>query len=101
MKKKELPSLFEIFQLGDRVKRSYTDKDGNIQVYSGIIMDIYPDSINVFWDKVDDRYILNYFENVFKKLTINDIFNGSNNYSPIKKEEYIFKDIIRILFRGL
>ena len=90
---KEGHSLFEIFQLGDRVKRTYVDKDGNIEYYSGIIMTIYNDSIDIFWDTINGKYQPQKIENIFNNCTMNDILNGNENFSSIQKERYIFKNI--------
>jgi hypothetical protein len=93
LKIKKYPSLFDVFQLGDRVKITYSDKNGNLDDYSGIIMGINNDSIDIFWDTLNGKYQPQKIENIFDKLKLNDIFNGNKNYSPIKKERYIFKNI--------
>jgi hypothetical protein len=93
---KEYPSLYEVFKLGDRVKRTYLDNNGNLNEYSGIIMAIYNDSINIYWDTINGRYKPKEFVNISNNLTLSDIFNGSKNYSSIKKERYIFKNILKI-----
>jgi hypothetical protein len=90
---KEGHSLFEIYELGDRVKRTYIDKDGNIEYYSGIIMTINNDSIDIFWDTINGKYQPQKIENIFNNCTMNDILNGNENFSSIKKERYIFKNI--------
>jgi ribosomal protein L19 len=37
---KDYPSLYDAFQLGDRVKRFYKDKNGNNNEYKGIVLAI-------------------------------------------------------------
>ena len=96
VQKKEYPSLFEVFHLGDRVKRTIVDKDGNTDEFSGIIMAIYNDSIDIFWDTVNNKYSPQEIDNLFNNITINDIFNGSDRFSPVKKDRYIFKNIIKL-----
>lgn len=90
---KEGHSLFEKYELGDRVKRTYIDKDGNIEYYSGIIMTINNDNIDIFWDTINGKYQPQKIENIFNNCTMNEILNGNENFSSIKKERYIFKNI--------
>ena len=92
------PSLFDIFQLGDRVKRTFSDNEGNLQDYSGIIMAIYNDSIDIFWDTINNKYQPEQMEILFENYKMNEIFNGNKNYSSIKKEKYIFKDIFKVFY---
>jgi hypothetical protein len=58
-------------------------------------MKIYNESINVYWDTINGRYNPQEFGDVFKNLTLKDIFNGNKKYSSIKKERYIFKNILK------
>ena len=70
--------------------------NGNIDEFSGIIMAIYDDSIDILWDTVNNKYKPQEIDNLFNNISINDIFNGSDSFSPIKKDRYIFKNIIKI-----
>ena len=91
---KKYPSLFDVFKLGDRVKITYSKNNGNLDDYSGLIMGIYNDNIDIFWDTLNGKYQPQKIKNMFTNCKLNDIFEGNKNYSPIKKEKYIFKDII-------
>lgn len=97
LENKKYPSLFDVFKLGDRVKITYLKNNGNFDDYSGLIMGIYNDSIDIFWDKLNGKYQPQKIKNMFTNCKLNDIFDGNKNYSPIKKEKYIFKDIIKKL----
>jgi len=59
-------------------------------------MAIYKDGIEIFWDTLNGRYQPQEIEDVFNNYTMKDIFNGNENYSPIKKDRYIFKNIFKI-----
>ena len=60
-------------------------------------MAIYTDSIDIYWDSLDGRYQPQKIENIFNNYKLKDIFNGNKNYSPIKKNKDIFKDIFNNL----
>jgi hypothetical protein len=98
LENKKHPSLFEVFKLGDRVKITYFKNNGNLEDYSGLIMSIYNDSIDIFWDKLNGKYQPQKIENMFTNCKLKDIFYGNKNYSPIKKEKYTFKDIIKRVY---
>ena len=49
------PSLYDAFDLGDRVKRIYKDKDGKEREYRGIVLAIDDNSIEVYWDTKDGK----------------------------------------------
>ena len=42
---KGYPSLFDVFNLGDRVKRKYKDENNKIKEYAGIVLAIDKDNI--------------------------------------------------------
>lgn len=96
LENKIYPSLFEVFQLGDRVKRTFSDNDGNSDEYSGIIMAIYNDSIDIFWDTLNGKYQPQKIKKILDNCNLNDIISGNESYSPIKKERYIFKNIFKL-----
>jgi hypothetical protein len=60
-------------------------------------MAIYNDSIEIFWDTFNGIYNPHEIENIFNKLKIKEVFEGSESYSPIKKNRYIFENIIKKL----
>jgi hypothetical protein len=82
---KKFPSLFDAFDLGDRVKRTYKDKNGNKKEYKGIILAINKSGIEVYWDTKNGRYNPGEIDIGFTYCEIKDIFNGNDKYSPIKK----------------
>jgi hypothetical protein len=92
------PSLFEVYQLGDRVKRTYTNKDGKVEKYSGIILSINTNSLEIYWDTINGRYEPDEIDNIFDNCKLHDVFYGNEKYSQLKKEKYILYDIFKILY---
>ena len=83
---KNYPSLLDAFELGDRVKRTYKDKNGNNKEYKGIILAIDENSVEIYWDTRDGKYRPNDMKVAFTNCQINEIFKGSEVYTPIKKD---------------
>ena len=86
-------TLFDLFNLGDRVNVKFINNIGEKEKYSGIVMSINKESIEVFWDKINGRYKPEKNNFTFNTFDIDDILNGNKNFSPIKKNKYIFYDI--------
>ena len=80
------PSLYDYFNLGDRVVRTYKDKSGNAKEYRGIIMAIRDDSMEIYWDTMNGKYRPKEMNVAFTTCKINEIFNGNKYYSPLEKE---------------
>jgi hypothetical protein len=80
------PSLFDVFKLGDRVKRKYKDKNGKTKEYGGIVLAIGENNVEIFWDKINGKYMPKYMDLTFTNCDKKDIFNGNKKYSPIRKE---------------
>jgi hypothetical protein len=83
--KKGFPSLYDAFDLGDRVKRLYTDIYGKSKEYKGIVLAIDNKGMQIYWDTENDRYKPGEMNIDFTHLEIDEIFNGSSKYSPVKK----------------
>ena len=83
-------TLFEIFNLGDRLNCIYVNKDGKKDKYSGIVMAISKDNIEVFWDKINGIYKPEKIHFTFNTLEIDEIINGNQEFSKIKKNKYIY-----------
>ena len=83
---KSYPSLYDAFKLGDRVKRRYKDENGKSKEYKGIILAIYNENIEVYWDTLNGKYRPDNMDVTFTNCSVNDIFQGNKHYSPIKKE---------------
>ena len=81
------PSLYDAFALGDRVKRYYKDKNGMNKEYKGIILAIDKKSIEIYWDTLDGKYRPNDMHIGFTNCPVIEIFNGSEDYTPIEKED--------------
>jgi protein involved in sex pheromone biosynthesis len=81
------PSLYDAFQLGDRVTRIYQSKDGKKIKFKGIVLKIAKNSIEVYWDTKDGKYIPNDMNISFTDCNVEEIFRGDGNYTPIKKEK--------------
>ena len=79
------PSLYDEFELGDRVARYYKDKMGKNKEYRGIILSIEPKFIEIYWDTIDGKYRPDNMDVAFTTCPVKEIFNGNNHYSPIKK----------------
>jgi len=80
------PSLYDKFDLGDRVVRSYTDKYGVKKLYKGIILAIDKNGMEIYWDTENGKYRPNEMDIAFTHCELEEIFNGNEEYSPIKKE---------------
>ena len=84
-KNKSYPLLYDAFELGDRVKRVYKDKNGRSKEYKGVILAIDNSGIEIYWDTRDGKYRPNDMEIAFTNCPINEIFQGSDKYTPIEK----------------
>ena len=80
------PSLFDAFNLGDRVKRTWKDSDGRIKEYKGTILAIDEEGIEVYWDTLNGKFRPEYMDVAFTTCPTQEIFNGTEKYTPIKKE---------------
>jgi len=78
------PSLYNAFDLGDRVKRIYKGKDGKKE-YKGIILAIDEEGMEIYWDTQDGEYRPKGMNIAFTNCPLEEIFSGNNKYSPIKK----------------
>ena len=85
-KDKNYPSLYDAFELGDRVIRTYREKKGKNRVYKGIVLEIDDSSMEIYWDTRDGQYRPKGMDLAFTNCKINEIFNGNDKYSPIKKQ---------------
>ena len=83
---KKFHSLFDTFDLGDRVKRMYKDDYGNIKEYKGVVLAINKDGMKVYWDTEDGKYKPGKIDIAFTHCEIEDIFKGNKVYSPIRKD---------------
>jgi len=82
---KNYPSLFDSFDLGDRVKRTYKDKKGKYYTYKGIILSINKNALEIYWDTKNERYRPKDMDIAFSHCDLEEIFNGKDNYTPIEK----------------
>lgn len=85
-KNNNYPSLYDAFELGDRVKRIYKDKIGRDKEYKGIILAINDNGIEIYWDTIDGKYRPNDMEIAFTNCSIYEIFHGNDQYTPIEKD---------------
>ena len=81
------PSLYDAFNLGDRVRRIYKDKNGKRMVYKGIVLSIDEDNIEIYWDTRDGKYRPEDMNIAFTNCQKNEIFKGNQYYSPVEKEK--------------
>lgn len=87
-KNRKYPSLYEAFDLGDRVKRVLYDEKGDVKEYRGIILAIDDNSVEIYWDTVDGRYRPENMNVGFTSCSAEEVFEGNDRYSPIKKEKH-------------
>jgi len=80
------PSLYDTFELGDRVKRIFKNQNGYNKEYKGIILAIDDKSIEIYWDTLDGKYRPSYMDIAFTSCPLNEIFKGNNKYTPIEKD---------------
>ena len=83
---KNYPSLYDAFELGDRVKRMYKDKNGKDKEYKGIVLAIDKRSIEIYWDTKDGKYRPQDMNIAFTNCPINEIFKGTEEYTPIRRD---------------
>ncbi|OGS40729.1 MAG: hypothetical protein A3K77_04420 [Euryarchaeota archaeon RBG_13_31_8] len=83
----EYPSLYDVFELGDRVKRIYKDISGCYIEFKGIILAIDANSLEIYWDTQDGKYRPRDMYIEFTNCPINEIFTGTKEYSPIEKDK--------------
>ena len=84
---KNYPSLYDAFQLGDRVKRVYKDKNGKNKEYKGIVLAIDKKGIEIYWDTKDGKYRPQDMDIAFTNCPVTEIFKGTEVYTPIKKDQ--------------
>lgn len=82
------PSLYDAFDLGDRVKRIYRDKNGKSQEYKGIVLAIDEKSVEIYWDTRDGKYRPKDMNIAFTTCPVNEIFKGNEYYTPLEKEKH-------------
>jgi len=83
---KRYPSLYDAFELGDRVRRSYKDKNGIYKEYKGIVLAIEDTSIEIYWDTLDGKYRPEDMNIAFTNCEVVEVFKGNKDFSPIKKD---------------
>lgn len=86
-RKKEYPSLYDAFELGDRVKRVLYNEKGETEEYRGIILAISEESVEIYWDTLNGHYQPEDMKIGFTNCAVDEVFKGNENYSPIKKEK--------------
>jgi hypothetical protein len=84
---KDYPSLYEVFELGDRVKRIYKDKNGKNKEYKGIVLAIDKNSIEIYWDSIDGKYRPDDMDIAFSNCQQKEVFSGTEKYSSIEKDK--------------
>ena len=85
-KKKNYPSLYDAFELGDRVMRIYQDKNGKKSEYKGVVLAIDDNCMEIYWDTRDGQYRPKGMGIAFTNCETPEIFKGNDKYSPIQKD---------------
>ena len=83
----EYPSLYDAFNLGDRVKRVYKEQNGKSKEYKGTVLAIDKENIEVYWDTRDGKFRPDDMDVTFTTCPIYEIFKGNDGYTPIEKEK--------------
>lgn len=86
-KKTKYPSLYDVFNLGDRVKRVMVDGVGNHREYKGIVLAIEEKSMEIYWDTKDGEYRPGEIDLAFTNCAVDEIFDGKEHSSPIKRDD--------------
>lgn len=98
MKRKHMhstyPSLFQKFKPGDRVIRNWNGFKGNNEEYEGIIMTMDTDYLEIYWDTKNKTYCPKSIEEDFTKCSIDEVYNGNEEFSPIKSKKSSLNDIL-------
>ena len=89
---RKYPSLFDHFKPGERVVRSIRRDNGTIEVYEGIIMALDNDKMEIYWDTLDGQYSPDAIQNDFTLCCVDEVLDGSNEYSPIKHKKLSYID---------
>ena len=87
-KNKSYPSLYDAFDLGDRVKRVLYDEKGCVKEYKGVVLAIDDSTVEIYWDTVDGHYRPTDMDVGFTSCSAEEVFKGNGRYSPIKKERH-------------
>lgn len=82
--KERYPSLYDAFDLGDRVKRFYKENNETKEL-RGIVLAINNNGLEIYWDTIDGKYRPGSMNVAFTNCSIDEIYNGSGKYSPIEK----------------
>lgn len=86
--KKEYPSLYDAFKLGQRVMRTYEDEYGKKTKYEGIVLAINKSGLQIYWDTLDGYYKPKEIGISFTHCGVEEIFYGNGKYGPIRKDKY-------------
>ena len=83
--KETYPSLYDKFELGDRVKRVSKNENGEKKTYKGIILSIDKKGLEIYWDTKNGKYRPSDMDIAFSHCELDEIFNGNKYYGPIEK----------------
>jgi len=84
--REEYPSLYDAFDLGDRVKRVVYEGPGKSKEYRGIVLAIDEKGIEIYWDTMNGKYRPRKMDIGFTNCSIDEVFKGNGKYSPIEKD---------------
>ena len=89
------PSLYDLFEPGERVRRKIKGDQGQTIEYEGIIMAMGRDLMEVYWDTLNGEYSPELIEDDFTLCSVDEVINGNHECSPIKKKrKSIIDDLI-------
>jgi hypothetical protein len=89
------PSLYDLFEPGERVQRKIKGDNGQTDEYEGIIMAMGYDQMEVYWDTLNGEYTPELIDEDFTLCSVDEVLNGNEECSPIKrKRRSIIDDII-------
>ena len=84
MKIDDYPSLYDVFEIGDRVIRFLKNKNGKNHEYKGVICAIDDKYIEIYWDTLDGHYTPKDIDISFTHCDLEEVFYGKEKYGPIK-----------------
>ena len=91
---KGYPSLYDKFKPGQRVVRQYKKETGELEEYEGIIMAMDTEAMEIYWDTIDGEYSPDQIVDDFTLCDADEVYNGTQEYSPIKRKKKRIADYI-------
>jgi hypothetical protein len=82
----QYPSLYDLFEPGERVRRKMKGEQGQTDVIEGIIMAMDSDQMEIYWDTLNGEYTPELIDEDFTLCSVDEVLNGNRECSPIEKK---------------